>query len=222
MALTVKDLLKKKEEKKSVVQAEEITDAVNDVMGALADKVETEPPKALTPMQKLANTLAKNQSKARKGIQQTPQAASAGKELIGARPDLVVTDDILEQTTPARTNQQMQNPTMEDVSNYVFEEQPEESTLEITNKFDELLESLVTATGNDIPDLLAKNLEFIKEHAFLAEILKPESIGHLCNAMRKSYGHVVQAKNERTKKTSARAKKENAVMDSLASIDFGF
>ena len=216
MTIRVADLLKKKPPAKPVVQAEEIADLVGDVMGDLADKAEAEPPKALTPMQKLAMTLAKN-----KAVAKTTETAAAKPVLQSALP----TTENMEPTKDlvvAKPNQQMQNPTMADVSNYVFEEQPEESTLEITNKFDSLLESLVIATGNDIPDLLAKNLEFIKEHAFLAEILKPESIGHLCNAMRKSYGHVVQAKNERTKKTSIRTKKENDVMDSLASIDFGF
>lgn len=226
MTIRVQDLLKKKPPAKPGVQAEEIADMVGEVIGDLADKVEAEPPKTLTPMQKLANTLAKSKEQKPAGEPSvTFDLAVPGQTspvLQSALTTIENMEPAKELVVAATPNQQMQNPTMADVSNYVFEEQPEESTLEITNKFDSLLESLVIATGNDIPDLLAKNLEFLKEHAFLSEILKPESIGHLCNAMRKSYGHVVQAKNERTKKTSARVKKENDVMDSLASIDFGF
>ncbi len=213
---TFADLIKKKstatEEAKENWSLDDTTDQT------FADE-STEQTTPTNPMDVLRQTLA--------GVKKAQTVNPRPDAMIIDDPMPVVTADEIESAvenamTPiaADPNAQFQNPTMTDVSNYVFEEQPDESTQEITNKFDILLSDLSAATGNDIPDLLAKNLLFIKEHPFLAEILKPDSIGHLCNAMRKSYGHVVQAKTERSAKTKARSVKETAVLDSLAGLSF--
>ena len=119
-------------------------------------------------------------------------------------------------TQESKPDQQFQNPTLEDVSKFVFEEQPDASTEEITETFSEMIDELSVSTGDQVPKNVARCLKFIKEHAFLAEILKPEAIGVLVTGLRKSYGFIVKTKSANSEKKQARAKKQNAVLDSLA------
>lgn len=122
-----------------------------------------------------------------------------------------------EETIPVR---QFQNPTIDDLSKFVFEEQPDQSTEEICLSFSTMLNELETATGDQVPKNLARNLEFIKEHDFLAAVLKPESISVLVTAMRKSYGYIVHNKTEKSKKKAVQTAKVNDVLDSLGTLSF--
>lgn len=206
---TFAELMKKKQDAqdeldKPTVTLEEIETTVQETVGTVNAKTE------LSPMEILRQTL-KNVKQPAKPLAQSSPVENDSTDST----DLTVQSEATDNYPP-----QFQNPTLGDISNYVFDEQPEQSTIEITDKFNILLNDLVHATGTDIPGLLAKNLQFIKEHAFLAEILKPESIGDLVCAMRKSYGFVVQAKTARSTKTVARQQKEQSVTDSLAGLSF--
>ena len=117
-------------------------------------------------------------------------------------------------------NQQFQNPTLTDVEKFVFEEQPDHSTEEITNIFSSMLDDLSLATGDQVPTNVARCLKFIKEHSFLADILKPEAVGVLVNGLRKSYGFIVKAKTEKGEKRKARDAKVSDVLDSLSDLNF--
>lgn len=110
------------------------------------------------------------------------------------------------------------NPTLEDVEKFVFEEQPDESTEEITYKFTEMLNELASSLGNDVPYNLERCLNFIKEHAFLADILKPESIATLVSSMRIAYGYVVKVQSEKQIKSTKRKEKLAEVSNDLADL----
>jgi len=116
--------------------------------------------------------------------------------------------------------QQFQNPTLSDVEKFVFEEQPDHSTQEITDIFSSMLDELSLATGDQVPTNVSRCLKFIKEHSFLADILKPEAIGVLVNGLRRSYGFIVKAKTEKGEKKKARDQKVSAVLDSLSDLSF--
>ena len=200
---TFAELMKKKE-------------CVNGVAEKQTDAVVTQQPEKVNPLALLRKTLASTQNT-------KPEKASVGEAISKAmqtKPQTELTPTSRQEEKPEEINTQQISNTIEDISNYVFDEQPEQSTLEITQQFDNLLSSLNKASGADLPDLLAQNLLFIKEHPFLAEILKPESIGHLCNAMRKSYGYVVQAKTERSTKAAKRDVVADAVLGDLTDIGF--
>jgi len=123
------------------------------------------------------------------------------------------------QQTP-NPNEQFKNPTLTDVEKFVFEEQPEHSTQEITDLFSSMLDDLSLATGEQVPTNVARCLKFIKEHAFLADILKPEAVGVLTNGLRRSYGFIVKAKTEKGEKRKAKEQKVSAVLDDLANLSF--
>lgn len=112
------------------------------------------------------------------------------------------------------------NPTLEDVSKFVFEEQPDDSTEEITEKFSIMMDNLSEALGPDVPSNLARCLKFMQEHAFLAEILKPEYIGDLVNGMRKSYGFIVKGQSEKQVKKAKNQEKEDAILGDLSNLNF--
>lgn len=132
-----------------------------------------------------------------------------------------------QKTDAAKTNNQnslQQNtakpPTLDDLSKFVFEEQPDESTEEIAAKFSQMLDGLVEAVGSDIPSVLSDTLKFMKEHAFLAEILKPEEIGKLVKVMGKSYGYVVNNQVQKGTKKKAKVKEQNDILNSLDNLSF--
>lgn len=114
----------------------------------------------------------------------------------------------------------MQNPTLADISKFVFEEQPDESTEEITEKFSAMLDHLANSVGTEIADNLSRTLQFIKEHPFLADILKPEFIGVLVTAMRRSYGFVVQVQDEKQAKRKKKDEKVSGILNDLDNLTF--
>lgn len=173
------------------------------------------------PLAQLAKTLADSQLGGSFSIKTILDDTSMALEKIPPP------SDAENQKTPEPTNEGhsergggFHNPTLEDVSKFVFDEQPDDSTEEIADKFSDMLDNLNTAVGDEVPSNLAKCLQFMKEHSFLADILKPENIGELVTAMRKSYGFIVQHKTEKQSKTSKRAAKQNDIMDSLGDLDF--
>ena len=110
--------------------------------------------------------------------------------------------------------------TIEDLSKFVFKEQPDESTQEIAFKFSEMLNTLSTAVGSDIPDVLANTLKFMKEHAFLAKTLKPVEIGELVATMARSYNYVANNQINKTTKKQTRVKEQNDILNSLEALQF--
>lgn len=109
-------------------------------------------------------------------------------------------------------------PTLDDLSKFVFEEQPDESTEEIALKFSEMMDTVVNATGTDIPDQLAKTLQFMKDHPFLAETLKPEHVGTLVKTLGKSYGFVVKNQTEKSAKKQQKKQEQNVILNSLEGL----
>lgn len=115
---------------------------------------------------------------------------------------------------------QFQNPTLTDVEKFVFEEQPDQSTEEITEMFSTMIDDLSLATGDQVPTNVARCLKFIKEHSFLADILRPEAIGILVTGLRRSYGFIVKAKTEKGVKKKKRDQEVSQVLDSLSDLSF--
>lgn len=111
---------------------------------------------------------------------------------------------------------QFSQPTLSDISKFVFEEQPDQSTQEIADDFSSMLDELSLSVGDQIPTNLARCLEFMKENDFLADILKPENTQTLVRSIRKSYGFVVATQTEKGKKKKETAQKVNKVLDNLA------
>ena len=114
----------------------------------------------------------------------------------------------------------VRSPTLDDLSKFVFEEQPDDSTEEIAIKFSNMLDGLSTAMGTDIPTVLSETLLFMKEHAFLATLLKPEEIGKLVQTMARSYGFVASNQTQKSVKKKAKAKEQNLILNSLDSLSF--
>ena len=110
--------------------------------------------------------------------------------------------------------------TLDDLSKFVFAEQPDESTEEIAMKFSGMLDSLLDAVGSDIPTVLSDTLKFMKEHAFLAEILKPAEIGKLVQTMAKSYGYVATNQVQKSAKRVKKAAEQNDILNSLDMLKF--
>lgn len=128
-------------------------------------------------------------------------------------------DDAQNQNQVTSLQQNTANPpTLDDLSKFVFEEQPDESQEEIALKFSEMLENVVNATGTDIPEQLAKTLQFMKEHPFLAETLKPEHIGTLVKTLGKSYGFVVKNQTEKSAKKQKKKEEQNVILNSLEGL----
>ncbi|HFD32062.1 MAG TPA: hypothetical protein ENJ28_05040 [Gammaproteobacteria bacterium] len=145
--------------------------------------------------------------------------------ILGDMSDAITED--AQNANAAKTNTQnslQQNiakpPTLDDLSKFVFEEQPDESTEEIAAKFSSMLDGLLEAVGSDIPTVLSDTLKFMKEHAFLAEILKPEEIGKLVKVMGKSYGYVVNNQVQKGTKKKAKVKEQNDILNSLDNLSF--
>lgn len=111
-------------------------------------------------------------------------------------------------------------PTLEDLSKFVFEEQPDESTEEIAMRFSGMLDNLGLAVGTDIPKVLSETLLFMKTNPFLATLLKPEEIGNLVKTMARSYGFVANNQVQKSGKKKAKAKEQNAILNSLDSLSF--
>lgn len=138
--------------------------------------------------------------------------------LSGVKGTTIILDECIPEgvlTEKPEPQEQFQNPTLSDIEKFVFEEQPDQSTEEITQMFSGMIDELSLATGEAVPKNVARCLKFIKEHAFLADILKPEAIGILVNGLRKSYGFIVQHKTATSKKKAVRAEKLDSVLDSL-------
>jgi len=114
----------------------------------------------------------------------------------------------------------LRSPTLDDLSKFVFEEQPDSSTEEIAFKFSNMLDGLSGAMGTDIPTVLAETLLFMKEHAFLATLLKPEEIGKLVQTMARSYGYVAGNQSAKSVKRKAKAVEQNAILNSLDNLSF--
>ncbi len=74
--------------------------------------------------------------------------------------------------------------------------------------------------GSDIPSVLSDTLKFMKEHAFLAGILKPEEIGKLVQTMGKSYGYVVNNQIQKSTKRKVKSKEQNDILNSLDILSF--
>lgn len=110
--------------------------------------------------------------------------------------------------------------TLEDLGKFVFEEQPDESTEEIAMKFSGMLDGLGAAVGSDIPSVLSETLSFMKQHDFLAEILKPEEVGSLVKTMAKSYGYVANNQTQKAGKSKAKAVEQNQILNSLDMLKF--
>ena len=79
---------------------------------------------------------------------------------LSQEPDKIPEVDLI----PEAVNRQFQNPTLDDVSKFVFEEQPDQSTEEITESFSSMLDELAISTGDQVPLNLAKNLKQAKEY----------------------------------------------------------
>jgi len=133
---------------------------------------------------------------------------------------MLSTETSSEPLSTQSSESQFENPTIDDVSNFVFEEQPDETDEAIMHQFSTMLSSLSKSTGDQVPVNLAKNLKFIKTHAFLADILKPESISILVTALRKSYSFTVDTKTEKSTKKALQNKKLSEVSDSLGGFNF--
>lgn len=120
----------------------------------------------------------------------------------------------------SNSNTQFKNPTLSDVEKFVFDKQPDSSTEEITAIFSNMIDELAEATGDQVPLNVARSLEFIKENAFLADILRPEAINVLVTGLRRSYGFIVKAKTANSAKKAKTNKKVSVVLDSLADLKF--
>lgn len=110
---------------------------------------------------------------------------------------------------------QFTNPTLEDVSNFVFEEQPTQTNEQIVTRFQELLSELESSLGDQVPRNLTTCMEFMESHPFLADILKPEAITPLVRALSKSYGYIVTIKNEKDAKKQKQNEEINQISDLL-------
>lgn len=124
----------------------------------------------------------------------------------------IVTNSVVQKTL---SETQFSTPTLSDVSKFVFNEQPDQSTQEIADDFSSMLDELSLSIGDQIPTNLSRCLKFMKENAFLADILKPENTQTLVQSIRKSYGYVVATQTEKGAKKKATAQKVNNVLDSL-------
>lgn len=123
-------------------------------------------------------------------------------------------------TLTKKVDAQFKSPTLTDLSKFIFEEQIESYSEDTIQTFCNILVNLEEATGDQISVNLAKCLNFLSEHDFLAPILKPESDAILVNAMRKSYGFIVNVKTEKAKKKVKQNEKVNAALDALSNVSF--
>lgn len=168
-----------------------------------------------SPFAGLAATLKDNKEN---GI---PSISSILGGVPNTTPDSPIQNDAVKEPseTAIQTNKNS-SPTLEDLSKFVFEEQPDDSTEELAYKFSNMLDGLSSAVGSDIPKVLSDTLAFMKENAFLVDILKPENIGELVKTMARSYGYVGNNQTQKSAKRKVKTQEQNNILNSLDGLKF--
>lgn len=145
-------------------------------------------------------------------------AESRAKSAVETKQQNIVDSIPMQQATPANAPNAV--PTLQDVSDFVFEEQDEDFDMDDAENLLLYMQQLEAATGTDIPRNLTKCLKFLQANASLVDILKPEHIAILVTGARKSYGFVVQNKTERSQKKAENSKKVDKILDTMSGLDF--
>lgn len=189
--------------------------------GAIGNQIYSVKPTEKSPLQELSDTLSDNSKVSIPSIKDVLGENATSNEIASETSNAQI--EKTHESNNSSSNQRQSNfdnPTLDDVAKFVFKEQPDDSTIDITDKFSEMLDTLSESVGSEVPSNLATCLKFIKEHAFLADILKPEYIGTMVAGMRKSYGFIVQVQTEKSTKRSAKKEKEAAILGDLEELSF--
>jgi len=110
------------------------------------------------------------------------------------------------------------SPTMDDVENFVFDEQIEISEDDYIAELKENLAKLKKSTGDQVPKALAKCLLFIKENDFLSKNLKPDDLFTLVTGLRNSHKFMVRVKAKTVKKKVEKANKTQKALNTLKGL----
>lgn len=163
----------------------------------------------------LKETMAKSTEPVKDTAQPVEEPKKMGLAALLAKktPPVAVSQSVEPEQPPQSLKE---NPTIDDLANYVFEEQPQTIGEDAVEQYRTMQQQLAIAVGSEVRTNIERCMMFLKEHAEVAAILKPEDIGEIVRSAKKAYG--VAAAVGRASKVKKETKNKQ-VDDVFASLD---